>query len=184
MLAAANAIENRSIRAGSERRPTGRRERDGGSPAVHIRGRRRGRAVDGLGSEVTRGSDDQPGRCELGFVDCPGQPEVDEDRSCFGQDDIARLDVPVDDTCAVHAGQSLRKPGRQPAQRSRPQRPVVCDGPIDRGSAHVPGHDVRRVAIDIRVDDLRDPRPTDPSECIDLPPEADPAVVSSDQPWT
>ena len=121
--------------------------------------------------QITRCSDDQSGRREPGLVDGSGQAEVDEDRPTVGEHNIARLDVAVDHSHRVHAPKGLGQTGGQPAEGREAKRPMVGDGPVERRAAHIAGDDVRRIAVDVGVENLRDSWPADPGQRRDLPAE-------------
>ncbi len=88
--------------------------------------------------------------------------------------DVARLEVAVHDARRVNrherGGQATGHGGKSRAG----ERAVGGDDVLERLAGHVPGHDVGRAALDVRVDDLGDVRAVHPAHGVDLAREPPP----------
>ena len=94
--------------------------------------------------------------------------EVDEDRVAVLEQDVARLEVAVDD--AGRRG-SRRAPRRGPGPGAAARHPpagLVVDDVVERGAGHVAGHDVGALAHEVGVDDGSDPWRVHERQRVDL----------------
>ena len=89
-----------------ERAASARAEGQDRSEAEHVRGRyQRTRAVDVFGRDVAGAADHHPGPGQLGGLECLGDPEVDHLGPVGTQQDVPRLEVPVQHPHGVHVGE-------------------------------------------------------------------------------
>ena len=71
-----------------------------------------------------------------------GDAEVDEHGFAVLDEDVARLDVAVDDTARVDGADRLGDAAGEAQQVGRGQRAVLLDDLVERRAGHVAGHDV------------------------------------------
>ena len=134
------------------RRQCGQRVADAGRELPAVR-RRAGRfAGSHLGSHVVGGTQDHAGRGERHVAARPRDPEVDQVRvATVVDDDVGRLDVPVQDALAVCGVQRAGQRAPQPRGRRVLQPPVLVDHGAQRPPRHVL-HDDRELAVGIGED--------------------------------
>lgn len=80
---------------------------EGRAERVHVGRGQRAPAVHGLRRQVRGGARDHPGRGDRRVAGRVRDPEVGELRALVGQQDVARLDVPVHDPGLVRRGQRV-----------------------------------------------------------------------------
>ena len=83
-------IEDRLIRARTERRPAGGRERHRGAPGVHVRGRAAQLTLDALRGQVAGRAHDQSRLGQPGGVQGLGDAEVNHYRAVVGEHHVGR----------------------------------------------------------------------------------------------
>jgi hypothetical protein len=110
-------------------------------------------AADLFGRHERNGADNHPGGRNGSCVHWAGNAEVDNPRPVLREDDVAGLQVPVDQTACVHGGQSLRQRSTQPADSPGFERATLLNGlaqgrPRDVGSDHP-----RRISGGVGVND-------------------------------
>ena len=116
----------------AERRATGAGEGHGRCPRVHVGRRGRVLAVQDLGGEVARRTEEPAGVGEPGVVGDAGQPEVDQDRGPALHQHVGRLDVAVEHADRVHAGHALGEPAGEPAEVVAQDRPLLGHVVVER----------------------------------------------------
>ncbi len=67
----------------------------------------------------------------------PGDTEVDDPGALGGEEDVRRLQVPVDDTGLVHRHQPLRQGGPDRGHLGGRERTLLGDLVVERGAGHV-----------------------------------------------
>ena len=165
------------VHAGAAERRTARRGiRDRGGPAPPVGGVGDGGTLDELGREVAGRAHDEPADGVAHVVLQVRDAEVDEDRVAVLDEDVARLDVAVDDAARVDGADRLGDAAGEAEQVGRGQRAVVLDDLVEGRAGHVAGHDVGAGRHDVGVDDARDPRVADAREGVDLTGQALPGV--------
>ena len=169
-------VEDRLEGPGAERRTAGGGERHRGSPRMHIRGGPARLPLDHLGREVAGRAHEHAGLGEPGGVGNLGYPEVDHDRLAIGDHDVARLEIAVHHASRVHRGQGQGQSRGQPGQLRASQRALLADHVLERLAAHIPGHDVRRIAGHVRVEHLGDERAAHPPHGLDLAGQPPPRI--------
>ena len=105
-----------------------------------------------------------------------GDAEVDEHRVAVDDEDVAGLDVAVDDAGGVDDVERLGDAAGEPVQLGRRQGPPLGDVLVERRAGHVARHDVGVGAVDVGVDDGRDPRAADAAQGVDLAAQPGPGV--------
>lgn len=171
-------VEQGVHRSAAERRPAGRRERQDTPEGEHIA--RRADAVAAvlglLGRQIAGSAYHQTGRRERRVLRRPGYAEVDETGAVVGDQHVARLEVPVDQTDPVHRAQRLGQAGAEQPY------PVLGQGPV-RGHrlAQRRRRDERRrqpgrLGVRVGVHQRYRPGTVDPPGDLDLPAEPLPEV--------
>ena len=167
-------VHERGVRPGTERPMAGGSEGEDSPEAEHVarwpylgtqnlfRGHERGRADHEVRAE----------RCAC--VSGPGNPEVDDPRSVFGQQDIGGLQVAVHHSRGVDGAQAFRQPGGQGQQAGDGQRSVTAYRLPQRGTRDVHGGQPRHRTVQVRVEDERSEQAAYPSGRRNLTPEARP----------
>ena len=146
----------RQRRAGGERWPSGDRleQHDAGGVQVGRRGHRT--AADLLGREVLRRADELAGEREISFADALGDAEVGElGGPVSGDEDVARLDVAVDDAGAMSGAERLQHVVDDADGVVDGQRPLRRQAIRQRASVHQL-HDEVEVAIGVAGVEHRD----------------------------
>jgi hypothetical protein len=69
----------------------------------------------------------------------PGDAEVNDPRAVVGQDDVARLEVAVDEAAGVDRGQPLGQRGTEPLGLRGAERAALGDRRRQRRPGHVGG---------------------------------------------
>lgn len=139
---------------------------------VHVAGRRGGGAGQELGGEVCERPDDRPARRQhrqLRVLFRASQPEVGEPRPALVEEDVVRLDVPMDEPAAVEISEPVGNGGNRGRELARVE-PTTRAQAICQRAPGTPLHDVeplttgRRVA-GLDVKDLDDARVCRRCEC-------------------
>jgi hypothetical protein len=163
-------------RAAAERGPAGRGERHHRPPAPPVGGRPHVAAVEHLGRQVARRAHHEPGRGEGHVVQRPRDPEVDDDRRAVEHEDVARLEVAVDDPDRVDGGDRLEQPDRELVQQRAGQRALSTDQRVQRLPRHVAHDHVRQLGVEVGVEHLRHPGVAHPQQRPHLPGEPGPGL--------
>lgn len=135
------AVQQRVHGAGTERRASRGRVRQHAPQGEDIARRAHPLRPRLLGREETGGADHHVVRGQLGLVGRrrAGDAEVDQARSVEGEQDVARLDIPVDQTRPVHGGQGSRQYLAQHPYRTVRQRAAGRDRLLQGRSGHERG---------------------------------------------
>ncbi len=167
-LATAHPGEDDVHRSAPEGRGAARGVGEGGRPAPPVGGLGDWRTLDDLGREVAGGAHDQAGHGDADVVGHVGDAEVDEHRVAVEQQDVAGLEVAVDDIGVVDRVEGLGEPPPEAQQRVAADRPGGLDDVVERGTGHVAGHEVGAVALEVGVDHGGHPLVADAAEHLHL----------------
>src|SRR5207244_4921365 len=119
-------------------------------------------AAGGLfGRHEGGGADGDAAAGQRGGVGGAGDTEVDDARAVGGEQDVGRLQVPVDDARAVDDLEGLGYPGDQQQHGGHGQFAVLGDGRGERGAGHVRGREPGAGAVGVAVDDRGGEQPLD-----------------------
>ncbi len=161
-------------RAVTERSATAGREGHDPAPGEHVRGRAHAVAHVLFGCHVTAGSQHHAGRRQPGGrLQRPGDPEIDHPGAHPGQQDVARLEITVDEPHPVDRGQRGGHRDRELVELGLAQRTAGADRLVQRGAVDVLGHQVRRLRGDVDVENLRGAEPGHPAGVLTLVAEAE-----------
>ena len=99
-----------------------------------------------LRRHVLRRAGDRPGLGQAGVVGRPGQPEVGhlDPLDAVLQQDVRRLDVPVDQPLGVRRRQPGRRLHPDPQDLAKLQRPGPVEPVLERRAGDVLHHEVRQ----------------------------------------
>jgi hypothetical protein len=119
-------------RGESEGQPAGQQLVEDNSQRPEIGSMVHGVTLELFGRHVGHGTDDGPFPREPGPVGLEGDPEIDDlDLPRGGEDEVGRLDVPVDDAVSVgvsEAGSRLRGPGESRVEIHESPRDLRLEG--------------------------------------------------------
>ena len=97
-----------------------------------------------------------------------GDAEVDDDRVVVEHEDVAGLEVAVDDVDVVDGAQGLGQATREGEQALRTEGAVLPDALLEAGSGDVAGDDVGLLGLEVGVEDRGDPLGAHPRQGVDL----------------
>ncbi len=106
-----------------------------------------------------------------------GDAEVDEHGVAVDEQDVARLEVAVDDADLVQRSQRLGQTPPEAQQLLGREGAVLLDMGVERGPGDVAGDDVGLVAVEVGVEDRGHPGRAHPREGRDLAGEPGPGVL-------
>ncbi len=133
------------------------------SESEHVdRGGDRTAAGELLGCQEARRADLQAGLRQGRAVQGAGDAEVDDARPVLRDDDVRRLQIPVDDPRPVDRFQCLGQAGRQHGERVRRQCSDAREYRLQGGSGHEGRHQPGRIPVRVGVDHRRGVEATDP----------------------
>ena len=169
-----DAVDDRLGRAAAEGVAAGGGERDQGAPGEHVGGRPGRLVAQLLGRHPGGRAQAQPRPCH-GGIGGPGDPEVDHlharARRLLEQD-VAGLEVTVDDAGGVDGGEGPGDPGRERDQAPAGQRSAAGDRAVKGGAVDVLGGEPGPGAGRVGVEDPRHLRAVHAAGGVDLAPEA------------
>ena len=108
-------------------------------------------AAELLGCHVAVGADERVDRRQRAGIGGPGDAEVDDARPVGAEDDVAGLEVPVDEPAGVNGGEPLGQGRAELAHLGLVQRAVLADRLRQRRPGDVGGDHPRRVGVRIGV---------------------------------
>ena len=142
------------------RRPARHQGVDGGGERVQVGGRRRLRPLEAFRRRVRRGQRVPAHRLIAVGRDDRGQPEVrDTDNAVAVDQDVGRLEVPVQDARRVRRGERVGQVGADTAGPLRAHRPAAAQLIVERAARAQFHHHVRAAVPQrpgvVDVDDVR-----------------------------
>jgi hypothetical protein len=126
--------------------------RERGPEREHIGGRSDGGPPHLLGREEPRRTDRRTDVRERRRTGGPGDTEVDDPRTLGGEEDVRRLEIPVDDPGLVNRDEPLGQSGPDRSDLGRAQRTLVGDLVVQRRPGHVLRGEPRPIGVKIRRD--------------------------------
>ncbi len=162
--------------AGTEREPAGGGVGDERAPGEHVALRPGGAGAVVLGADPAGGAghDARPGHARA--VGGAGDPEVEDARAGWSEDDVLRLHVPVDDAGFVDGRQCLGRARREGVQGAAGQGAVVGQVLVESRARSVGGRQPGRVGFRVGGEQRHEARPLHARGQLHLAPEPGPEL--------
>ncbi len=163
-----DAVQDSRGRADTERQTPGCGEHDGARPCENVGARPDilGRGL--LGSHETRTADQQTAVSDRRTVGSPGDPEIQHTGTVRGEDDIRRLEIPMDHTGVMNRRERLGQSGGERPQGAIGQRPIVGDVLLQSRSGNIHTGNPGLVGVRIGVQHPARPEATYPASQLNL----------------
>ncbi|OCC08602.1 hypothetical protein A3Q37_05642 [Streptomyces sp. PTY087I2] len=167
-----NGVQHRRNRSAVEGWPARAGQGQGGTEREHVSGGAGISALDLFGGHEGGGADEGAGVGDPGrVVDGPRDAEVDDPDAVLGEEDVRRLQVPVDEPGPVDVGQRPCEPGGEPPHRLLRQHANHLQGLTQSGSGQEQGGEPGRGGVRVGIDHRRRIGPGNPPGGVHLAPK-------------